>query len=115
MRICFIFLVFVQLVLIFFLMNSPIVCDTPETINAYHLLAMKGALKLESIGLRHSRGSVAKLVRATLKAKGKKAPANKTALLAEFEAYLREIGVLGEKQTARDREREIEMRQANGE
>lgn len=75
-------------------MNSPIICDTPESINAYQLLAMKSALKLESIGLRHSRGSVAKLVKAVLKAKGKKAPANKVALLIEFENYLREIKVL---------------------
>lgn len=94
LRICFIFLVFVQLVLIFFLMNSPIVCDTPESINAFSLLAMKGALKLESIGLRHSRGSVAKLVRAVLKANGRKAPADKKELLTQFEFYLRDIKIL---------------------
>lgn len=78
----------------FAVMNSIIICDTPDKINAYRLLAMKSALKLESIGLRHSRGSVAKLVREELKSKGKKAPANKALLLAEYEKHLKEIGVL---------------------
>lgn len=75
-------------------MNS-IICDTPESINAFQLLSMKGALKLESLGMRHSSGrSVAKPIRAILKAAGKKAPTNKKELFTEFEAHLRTIGVL---------------------
>lgn len=75
-------------------MNSPIVCDTPESINAFHMLSLKGALKLESLGMRHSRGSVAKVVKAILKEHGKKAPANKVALLAEFISFLKEKNIL---------------------
>jgi len=74
--------------------NNAIVCDTPESINAFHMLSIKGALKLESLGMRHSRGSVGKLAKQILKEAGKKAPSNKVALLAEFEAHLRALGIL---------------------
>jgi len=40
------------------------IADTPDKIFAYKLLALKGALKLETLGLRHSSGkSVAPQIR----------------------------------------------------
>ncbi len=37
-------------------MNQPIICDTPESIKMYRLLAIRSCLKLElSTGMRHSR------------------------------------------------------------
>lgn len=74
---------------------SSIIADTPETVNAFRLLALKGALKLETKGLQMSRGKKASvMVREILKEAGKGAPANKVLLLAAFEAHLREIKVL---------------------
>jgi len=64
--------------------------DTPELINAYRLLSLKGALKLETFGLTHSRGSVAEIVRGILGSKTK----NKSALLAEFIQYLKAENIL---------------------
>jgi hypothetical protein len=58
--------------------------NTPEGINAFHLLSIKYALKLEAIGLRHSRGSVAKLVREMIGSKTR----DKKALLSEYENWL---------------------------
>lgn len=75
-------------------MNSPIACDTPEAINAYHMLSLKGALKLETLGMKHSRGSAAKTVKQILKDAGKKPSANKTALLSEFVEFLKEKKIL---------------------
>jgi len=66
------------------------IADTPELINAYCLLSLKGALKLEALGLRHSRGSVASRVREVIKSKTK----NKADLLAEFIDKLKAKGVL---------------------
>lgn len=66
------------------------IADTPELVNAYRLLSIKGALKLETLGLMHSRGSVAPTARQILNSKTK----NKTALLAEFVQYLKEEGIL---------------------
>jgi len=72
------------------LMNQSIICDTPESIMAFRLLAMRGALKLETKGLRHSRGSVANSVRHMLNSRTK----NKEKLLAEYESYLHTAGIL---------------------
>lgn len=70
--------------------NDTIICNTPETINAYRLLALKGALKLEVIGLKASRGfSAFKVVKAEFGFTG-----NKASVLAKYEAHLRSIGVL---------------------
>lgn len=75
--------------------TSATVADTPEKIAAFRLLALKGALKMESLGMQMSRGIKASvIVRETLKAAGKSAPAKKTELLTAFENHLREIGVL---------------------
>jgi hypothetical protein len=70
-------------------MNSTVI-DTPEGINAFHLLAQRGALKLEIAGMRHSSGrSVAKHLKDTYGFKG-----NKVSVLAQFETLLRNQGVL---------------------
>jgi anion-transporting ArsA/GET3 family ATPase len=66
------------------LMNDAIILDTPSAISAFHLLSIKFALKMEARGMRHSRGSVAKMVREMIGSKTK----NKAALLAEYEAWL---------------------------
>ena len=65
-------------------MDSGTVIDTPEGIQAFHLLSIKYALKLEAIGLRHSKGSVAKRVREMIGSKTR----NKQQLLAEYEQWL---------------------------
>jgi len=76
-------------------MNNSLVIDTPEGISAYRLLALKGALKLETRGLQMSRGfKVSVAVRDILKDAGKKTPASKVKLLEAYEAHLREIKVL---------------------
>ena len=55
--------------------------NTPDQIQLYRLLTLKSALKLEILGMKHSRlGSVAKIVRGILKSKTK----NKQALLQEL-------------------------------
>jgi len=66
------------------------IADTPELIDAYCLLTMKGALKLETLGMMHSRGSIAPKVRQILNSKTK----NKSALLAEFIQYLKAENIL---------------------
>lgn len=75
--------------------SSALIAETPEQIAGFRLLALKGALKLESKGMQMSRGVRASvMVRDLLKAEGKKAPANKVQLLAAFETHLREKGIL---------------------
>jgi hypothetical protein len=75
--------------------TAAIVCDTPDKINAYRLLSLKGMLKLETLGMRHSSGcSASKAIRAELQEVKKKAPRNKKKLLTAYENHLKEIGVL---------------------
>lgn len=66
-------------------MNQAIICDTPDKILAYQLLAMRSALKLEILGMKHSRGSVAKSIRYLTGTRTQ----NKQKLLAEFESLLK--------------------------
>jgi hypothetical protein len=70
--------------------NDPIVCDTPDKIMAFQLLATRSALKLEILGLQHSRGSVAKRVRQMIGVKTR----NKKKLLALLETFLKLHGIL---------------------
>lgn len=42
-------------------MSDTIIINTPDGITFYRLAAQKGAIRLEKIGLRHSRGSVRKV------------------------------------------------------
>jgi len=64
--------------------DSGTVINTPEGIKAFHLLSIKYALKLEAIGLRHSKSSVAKRVREMIGSKTR----DKKALLSEYEGWL---------------------------
>lgn len=66
------------------------ILDTPEAIEAYRLLALKGALKLESVGLRRGRGQSALSI---VRAMGIKARTAKDALPL-YEAHLRGLGIL---------------------
>jgi hypothetical protein len=63
------------------------IADTSETVNLYRLLSMKAGLRLECLGLRHSRGSVASLVREEIKSKTK----DKVALLDELKEYIEKV------------------------
>ena len=65
-----------------------IVADTPEKINAFRLLALKGALTLEVIGLK-GRFNAYKIVKEEFGFKG-----NKEKVLGLFVQHLKDIGVL---------------------
>lgn len=67
--------------------DSGTMITTPEGINAFHLLSIKYALKLECVGLRHSRGSVAKMVREMIGSKTR----DKQELLAEYDGWLQTV------------------------
>ena len=69
---------------------SAIVLDTPAQINAFRLLSLRGALKLESVGLKRRGPSALTLVK---KETGIKARTAKDALPL-FEAHLRGLGIL---------------------
>ncbi len=62
---------------------------TPAEISAFQMLALKGALKLEVLGMRRRGPSALSLVKRQFKFKGTKA-----SVLAQLEAHLRGIGVL---------------------
>jgi anion-transporting ArsA/GET3 family ATPase len=71
-------------------MNDTIICDTPEKINAFRLLSLKGALSLEVKGLKRSRGpSAFATVKAEFGLKGSKA-----VVLEQFVKILKEKGIL---------------------
>ena len=69
---------------------ETIVLDTPAQIDAFRLLALRGALKLESVGLKRRGPSALTLVK---KETGIKARTAKDALPL-FEAHLRGLGIL---------------------
>ncbi len=62
---------------------------TPAEISAFQMLTLKGALKLETLGMKRRGPSAATLVKRQFGFKG-----NKASLLEQLEAHLREIGVL---------------------
>lgn len=66
-----------------------IVADTPEKIRAFRLLALKGALKLETKGLKRRGCSALSIVKAEFGLKGTAAT-----VLTQFEAILRKEGIL---------------------
>ena len=70
-------------------MNEIIIADNPRLLLGYQLLAIKGALKLESIGMRRAGPSALSQV----KAMGIKARTAKQALPL-FVAMLRNEGIL---------------------
>jgi hypothetical protein len=69
---------------------ETIVLDTPAQINAFRLLALRGALKMESVGMKRRGPSALTLVK---KETGIKARTAKDALPL-FEAHLRGLGIL---------------------
>lgn len=66
-----------------------IVADTPEKIEAFRLLALKGALSLEAKGLKRRGRSALSIVKAEFGLKG----TCKT-VLPQFENILRQRGIL---------------------
>jgi len=71
-------------------METIVLLDTPAHINVFRLLALRGALKLESVGLKRRGPSALTLVK---KETGIKARTAKDALPL-FEAHLRGLGIL---------------------
>ena len=72
-------------------MNQSIMINTPEGIEAFRLLALKGALKLETLGMKVGRGvSAFKTIKQTT---GLKASTAKK-LLPLYIDWLKEKGVL---------------------
>ena len=69
---------------------ETIVLDNPAQINAFRLLALRGALKMESVGMKRRGPSALTLVK---KETGIKARTAKDALPL-FEAHLRGLGIL---------------------
>jgi len=69
---------------------NSMIADTPSSIFAYRLLAMKGALKLETLGLKSSHGSVSENVRKLCGSRTR----DKKKLLAEFESHLKNHNIL---------------------
>ena len=62
----------------------------PHQIEVFQLLAIRAALRLETLGMTRSAGSIAGRVRDLLGSKTR----SKQALLLEFDARLREVGIL---------------------
>jgi hypothetical protein len=62
----------------------------PHQIQAFQLLAIRAALRLETLGMTRSAGSIAGRVRDLIGSKTR----SKQALLLEFDARLREVGIL---------------------
>lgn len=64
---------------------------SPSKIERYMLVALRSALRLESKGMKRSRGhSAAHIVRTQIKSKTR----DKVKLLSEYEAWLRERGYI---------------------
>jgi hypothetical protein len=75
--------------------DTIVVAETPEQVAGYRLLAIRAMLKLELVGMRHSRGTRASiLARDVLKAAGKKAPAKLADLAPAYAEHLRALGIL---------------------
>lgn len=73
-------------------MSELMVFDKPKDIEAFRLLALKGMLKLEIRGIRFKGGSIAVAVRKAMGGGARK----RLKLLAEYETWLRERGILVE-------------------
>lgn len=69
--------------------TGTIICDTPESIQAFRLLALRGRLQLEVKGLRF-RVPTAPAVRAACGSTQR----SKVKLLEEYETWLRMKGIL---------------------
>ena len=75
--------------------HTHTLADTPEKVEAYRLLALKGALKLECLGMQMGRGIRASVqVREALADAGYRPERSKAKLLAQYEDVLRDSGIL---------------------
>ena len=70
-------------------MNDMIIADTPEKINAFRLLALKGALKMETLGMTRRGPSAYSIVKKEFGFKG-----SKQKVYDQYIQHLTEIGVL---------------------
>lgn len=71
-------------------MTQPVICDTPESIQAFRLLSLRGRLQLEvNTGLRF-RVPTAPAVRAACGSTQR----SKVKLLEEYETWLKTKGIL---------------------
>ena len=66
------------------------IVDTPDGIRAFRLLALRGALSLECMGLKRRGRPASVIVRETMGSTTRP----KFKLLAEYEQWLRDQGVL---------------------
>lgn len=69
--------------------NRTLIIDTPEGITAYRLLALRGALKLEIMGMRRRGRSAYAIIKEEFGLKG-----NKQRVLEQYEALLKESGII---------------------
>ena len=70
---------------------EAVIISTPDGIKAFQMMALKGALKLETKGMTRHGKSAYSIVKETFGFKG-----SKVSVLAQYEAHLRNIGVLVE-------------------
>lgn len=66
--------------------TKMIVADTPEAIDRFRLVALKGALKMEVLGMRRRGQSVYSIVKQEFGYKG-----NKASVLKQLEQKIKEI------------------------
>ena len=66
-----------------------IICKTPESINAFRLLALKGAMKMEVIGMKKRGQSAFSMIKQEFGFKG-----NKQSVYDQYVTHLKTIGVL---------------------
>jgi len=69
--------------------NKIIVLDTPDQIEAFRLLSIRGRLKLELAGIRFKGGSTFAYVKREFGLRG-----NRQSVLDQYEKMLRDNGVL---------------------
>lgn len=70
-------------------MSDIIVCDTPDKVETFHALSIRGRLKMELKGLKFRGGSTFKYVKDMFGFKG-----NKEKVFAQYENMLRKRGIL---------------------
>jgi len=66
-----------------------IIADTPEKVNAFRLLALKGALKLETLGMKSRGYSAYKIVKEEFGFKG-----DKKKVYDLYVQHLKDVGIL---------------------
>lgn len=69
--------------------DEMVIVDTPDGIKAYRMLVLRSALKLEILGMKHSRGSAYATIKREFNLKG-----NRERVLLQYEGILREKGIL---------------------